>query len=268
MLRSASGGPSLCGRICVMTTISTYLSVARDLPRWRAVAEKTPEVALATKYFREKIATTRSVEALLKDRRLFTYAMKAFGLGDRTFAVGLMRRALEQGASEPKALARTMNDQNILSFVRSFEALRNNGPLSENMIDDIAGRYIDQAMRTAQGKSNPGVELALYFREKAPKLSSVYGVLADRKLLEVVQTALGLSEKMSAQQIDTQARLLSARLNIEDFRDVRKLEGFVARFAANYDRLNRDPGAVSPVLALFGGGALRKQAEISASISA
>jgi hypothetical protein len=238
-----------------MTTISTYLSVARDLPRWRGVAEKTPEVALETKYFRTKIATTPTIEAFLKDRRLFNYAMKAFGLGDRAFAVGLMRRALEQGASEPKALARTMNDQNILSFVRSFEALRRKEPISTKTVAEIADRYVDQAMRAAQGKNNPGVELALYFREKAPKLTSIYGVLADRKLLEVVQTTLGLSQKMSAQQIDTQARLLSARVKIEDFRDARKLEGFIARFAANYDMLNLDPGAMSPTLALFGTGA-------------
>lgn len=235
-----------------MTTISTYLSVARDLPKWRAVAEKTPEVALETTYFRARIKTVQSVEALFKDRRLFTYAMKALGLGERTFAIGLMRRALEQGASDPKALARTMKDQNILSFVRSFEALRNNETVSTNIIDDIAGRYVEQAMRMAQGKINPGVELALYFREKAPKLGSIYGVLADRKLLEVVQTALSLSPKMSAQQIDTQARLLSARVKIEDFRDARKLDAFIARFAANYDMRNSDPNALSPMLALFG----------------
>ena len=163
-----------------MTTISAYLAVARDLPRWRTVTEKTPEVGLETKYFRAKIAGARSIDGLLKDRHLFNYAMKAFGLGDRTFAIGLMRRALSQGSVDPKALARTMNDQNILSFVRSFEALRGGAAISASAIDEIAGRYTDQAMRESQGKQNPGVELALYFRDKAPRIGSIYGVLADR----------------------------------------------------------------------------------------
>jgi len=250
-----------------MTTISAYLAVARDLPRWRAVTEKTPEVGLETKYFRAKIAATRSIEALLKDRRIFNYAMKAFGLGDRTYAVGLMRRALAQGSADPQALARTMNDQNILSFVRSFEPLRQGAAISATAINEIAGRYVDQAMRESQGKQNPGVELALYFRDKAPKLGSIYGVLADRKLLDVVQTALGLSPRMSAQQIDTQARLLAARVKIEDFRDARKLDAFIARFAANYDMRNGDPTATNPTLALFGAGAQENGGPIGVDFS-
>ncbi len=72
---------------------------------------------------------------------------------------------------------------------------------------------------------------------------------------------------MSSQQIDTQARLLSARLKIEDFRDARKLDAFITRFAANYDMRTGDPTATNPTLALFGAGAEENSGAIGVDFS-
>jgi hypothetical protein len=222
-----------------VTTLGSYLTVANDLARWRAVAAKTPEVAADTKYFQANISKATSIDALLKDRRLFNYAMKAFGLGDRTYAIGLMRKTLEQGVDDSGALANTLRDPNILAFAQAFDyAGKGDAVASQSLADTVTGRYVEQAMQAGQGKQNPGVELALYFREHAPQLTSVYGVLADKKLLQVVQTALGISSKTSAQPIDTQARLLKTKLNMDDFKDARKLDAFIARFSAMYDLQN------------------------------
>jgi hypothetical protein len=225
-----------------MTTISAYLTVAKNLDRWRSVAAKTPDVASETKYFKANIGKATTAAALLKDRRLFNYAMKAFGLGDRTYALGLMRKVLEQGASDPKALANTLNDSNIRAFARMFDYKGANASVgSDAFVQSVTDRYVEQAMEAQQGARNAGVELALYFRQKAPSVTSVYGVLADKKLLQVVQTALDISPNTSAQPIDTQARLLKSKLNLADFADAKKLDNFIARFAAQYDMQN--PGA-------------------------
>lgn len=227
-----------------MTTIASYLSVANDLGRWRAITEKTPNVALETKYFKDNIGKATNIESLLKDRRLFNYAMKAFGLGDRTFAVGMMRKVLEQGVDDSRDLSRTLRNPNIYAFAKAFDYAANGTAVpSEELIKDVTSRYIEQAMQAEQGKRNPGVELALYFREKAPEVSNIYGVLADKRLLLVVQTTLGISPNSSAQPIDTQARLLKSKLNIDDFKDAKKLDAFIGRFAAMYDTQNQ--GTVS-----------------------
>lgn len=222
-----------------MTTISSYLLVANDLGRWRAITAQSSDVATQTRYFKDAIGKATSIDALLKDRRLFNYAMTAFGLGDRTYAVGLMRKVLEQGVDDPKALANTLRDPNILAFAKAFDfAGKGASAISSALVDDVAGRFVEQALQAAQGKSNPGVELALYFRERAPQATSIYGVLADRKLLKVVQTALGISPRTSSQPIDTQARLLKAKLDVADFKDPKKLSAFIARFSAMYDMEN------------------------------
>lgn len=243
-----------------MTTISAYLTVARNLDRWRDIAAKTPDVANDTRYFKANIAKATTIEALLKDRRLFNYAMKAFGLGDRAYAIGLMRKVLEQGVVDPKALANTLSDANIRAFARTFDYKGGNAAVgSESFQKSVTDRYIEQALETQQGARNPGVELALYFRERAPQVTSVYGVLADRKLLQVVQTALDISPNSSTQPIDTQARLLKAKLKLADFQDAKKLDGFIARFAAAYDMKN--PGAEA------GGNATANALLYSASFS-
>ncbi|WP_442756538.1 DUF1217 domain-containing protein [Methylocystis sp. JAN1] len=242
-----------------MTTIGSYLAVANDLGRWRGVAAKAPAVSAETAYFQAKISQATSIDALLADKRLFSYAMKAFGLGDKTYAVGLMRKALAQGVDNPDALANTLHNPNILAFAKAFDyAAKGAAVASASLAETVTGRYVEQAMQADQGRQNPGVELALYFREHAPQLTSVYGVLADKKLLEVVQTALGVSPKTSAQPVDTQARLLKAKLDIDDFKDEKKLSSFIARFAAMYDMQNAGaaPTAVTNANAILYGASL------------
>lgn len=254
-----------------MTTIGAYLSVANDLGRWRAVAAKAPDVASETRYFDANIGKATSVESLLKDRRLFNYAMKAFGLGEKAFAIGLMRKVLEQGVDDPKALANTLRDPNILAFAKAFDyAAKGSAVPSSSLAETVTGRYVEQAMQAQQGERNPGVALALYFRERAPEVKSVYGVLADKKLLEVVQTALGISTRTSAQPIDTQARLLKAQLDIEDFKDPKKLESLIARFSAMYDMQNQGSVPASTTNAnaiLFGASLLGSDGPVGVDFS-
>ena len=82
-----------------------------------------------------------------------------------------------------------------------------------------ADLYVRQTMEINAGNENEGVRLALYFQRKAPELSSVYSILADRALLEVVQTALSIPPEASFQSIDRQAEEISKRIDLEDFKD-------------------------------------------------
>jgi hypothetical protein len=227
-----------------MTTVGTYLSVAKDLTRWRKIAANRPQVASDTKYLAAKIGKATSIDALMKDRRLFGIAMKAFGQGDMTYASGMMRKVLEQGVDSPKDLANTLHNANMLAFAKAFDYAGGNAKVdTKDFVKSVTDRYVEQAMQADQGAQNPGVQLALYFRERAPQLTSIYGVLADKSLVKVVQTALDIPAAASRQSVDTQARLLKAKVKIDDFKDPVKLEAFIKRFAAMYDKQNPGAGA-------------------------
>jgi hypothetical protein len=98
------------------------------------------------------------------------------------------------------------------------------------------------------------VRLALYFERKAPTIESAYDILADRALLGVVQTALGLSPATALADLDKQAAMISARLDLADLKDPEKLKGFISRFTTMWE-LDNPSAQTSPVAVLLGGSA-------------
>ncbi len=227
------------------TTLSAYLTVANHLSQWRTIAAKAPEVQTATKYFEQNIGKATSGKQLVNNPRLFNYAMTAFGLGDRIYAKGLMEKVLQQGVTSKKALANTLNNSNILDFAKAFDFADNGSATtsSSSLVSQVVDKYIENSLETSQGQQDPGVELALYFKAHAPGVTSVYQILADKNLLTVVQTALGISPMTAAEPIDTQANMLTTKLKLPDFQDTKKLERFIERFCAQYDANNNAPGA-------------------------
>jgi hypothetical protein len=242
-----------------MSTVSSYLQISKNLDRWQKITAKKPEVALQTKYFSDNIKKVKSGDELIKNPRLFNFAMTAFGLGDMKYAKGLMQKVLQQGVASNKALANTLPNPRIQAFAKAFDFAANGASTtnSDSFVASIVARYTENAMESDVGKSNPGVELALYFHRNAPNITSIYGILADKDLLKVVETTLDLPPQMAAQQIDTQKRLLEQKLKLADLKDPKKLEAFIARFAAMYDMKNPDAsGSESTgVSALLGGDA-------------
>ncbi|WP_024878058.1 DUF1217 domain-containing protein [Methylosinus sp. LW3] len=223
-----------------MTTLATYLQIANNQSKWQAMTAKSPDVATQTQYFEDNIGKVTSIDEFMKNSRLFNYAMTAFGLGSMTYAKGLMQKVLEGGVSSNSALANTISSANIKAFAQAFDFAANGETTttSSTLVDNVVSRYTEQALETSQGQQNPGVQLALYFQQHAPDLTSAYGILADSNILTVVQTALGISSSTSSQSIDTQYRLLSSKVNVDDFKDPKKLQQFIARFAAQYDYNN------------------------------
>jgi len=220
-----------------MTTLSSYMSIARDTARWKSIAAKAPDVATQTRYFQDNIGKAKSAEDLLGNSRLFNYAMKAYGLGDQTNAKGMMRKVLQEGVGSATTLAYKLNNPNILAFAKAFDFASKGAQTtgSSALVKTIVDQYEQNALETDQAKQNPGVGLALYFQRKAPSLASVYGLLADKKLLQVVQMTLDISPMTALMPIDRQAALLKKKIDIADFKDATKLQSFISRFAAQYD---------------------------------
>ena len=114
--------------------------------------------------------------------------------------------------------------------------------------------FIRQTMEQQAGEQNPGVRLALYFQRKAGTIKSAYSILADKALLEVVMTGLGLPDAVAQSDVDKLAQMIEKRINVADFKDPAKLEKFLARFSALYDIANPQQTAQSIPSILLGGG--------------
>jgi Protein of unknown function (DUF1217) len=231
----------------VTTTLSAYLTVANNLSQWQTMTAKTAAVQTATQYFENNIGSVTSAQQLVDNPRLFNYAMTAFGLSDMTYAKGLMEKVLQQGVTSSTALANTLDNSNIYAFAKAFDFADNGSATtsSSSLVNQVVNKYIENSLETSQGQQDPGVQLALYFQANAPSVTSVYQILADKNLLTVVQTALGVSSMTGLEPIDTQAQMLTSKLNLTDFQNPTKLQSFIERFCAEYDASNNTSGATT-----------------------
>jgi hypothetical protein len=238
-----------------MSTFTDYLTIANNLGRCQTMTAADPTVAQASKYFQDNIAKIKTVDQFVNNKRIFTYAMTAFGLSDMTYAKSLIKQVLEQGTMSSGALANTLNNPKILALAKAFNFPLYGADTTQTIAatSDVVNKYVMQTLETNAGNKNAGVQLALYFQQNASKITSGYSILADPNLLKVVQTTLGISPYTSVENVDRQAAQFDKLLKYSDFSDPAKLRNFLERFTAQYDVAN--PGvSASPLVSALSSG--------------
>ncbi len=239
----------------MLSTIADYTRISKDMGKSLALTANKPDVARENDYFLANIRKVKSIDAFLKDYRLYSYAMKAYGLSDMTYAKAFMRKALTEGVSNPKSFANKLSDPRYREFVSAFNfaALGSIATQTAAATTGTATLYVRQTLEQQAGDDNEGVRLALYFTRKAASIKNPYQILADKALTQVAQTALGLPSTVSSGDIDSQATMLKKMINIADFQDPAKVTRFVQRFAAMWDATEAaNNTASSPAMVLFG----------------
>jgi len=226
------------------STTSAYLAVSQNLSRYQAMTAAEPAVKSATAYYEANIGSVKSIKDLVGNYRLLSYALSAYGLGDQINATALVTKVLEGGVSNPKSLANTLPNSAWKAFAAAFNFAGDGAPsaASASAVETTTNDYVEQQLESDQGAQNVGVELALYFQRVAPTVTSEYGILADPNLLEAAQTIFGLSPATGAENLDTQAQMLSKLMPLSDLQDPAKLKQLTERFTAMYD-LTYGPGS-------------------------
>ncbi len=232
----------------MLATALSYKLVTSDLSRTLERVSQTPQASREIAYYRETIEGVKSVEEFLADDRLFSFAMKAHGLSDMTYAKGFIRKALTEGIDSRDAFAMKLVDRRYRDFVETFNFARygETATVFNRAKEGTVDKYVRQTLEEQQGANNEGVRLALYFQRKAPALTNVYEILAQPALAQVVRTALGLPDSIAGADIDTQAKMISARIDLADFEDPAKLDKFLERFSALWDVANPQAPASAP----------------------
>lgn len=241
----------------MMSTTQSYTIASSNLGRMQAMTAQDPIVKTATTYYTTHIGKVQSIDAFVKDYRLLSYALTAYGLGEFAQSPALVKKVLEGGVNDSKSLANTLPNQRWFAFAQAFD-FKGKGVTSistPTAITSTVNLYTEQMLETNQGKKNPGVQLALYFQRMAPNLKNAYQILADKQALSVVQTLYNLSPSMSMMPLETQAALLNKVVDFQDFQDPQKVGTLMQRFTALYDKKNGGVLAThnlnSPILNLF-----------------
>jgi hypothetical protein len=219
------------------STTSTYLSIENNLSRYQKLEAQQTSVKTATAYYEANIGSVTSASQLVSNYRLLSYALQAYGLGDQINNKALIQKVLAQGASSPSALANTLPNPNWKAFAEAFNfsATGSSAPSSSASQATTVANYDEEQLESSQGASDPGVQLALYFQRVAPTVTNAYGILADKNLLEVVQTIFNLPPTSNASEIDKEATEIGKLVPLSELKDPAKLKTLTERFTAAYD---------------------------------
>ena len=233
----------------MVSTYLTYRTYTQDLTRSLARTAAKPDVLRDKEYYETNIGKVRTVDEFISDRRLFGYAMKAYGLEDMTYAKAFMRKVLTEGIAKSDSFANQLTDRRYRVFADAFNFAQFG---KATTIFDITqqgtvDRYLRQTLEEDAGSQDEGVRLALYFERKAAGVKSPFGVLADPALLKVVQVALNLPATMSLLDIEKQADMITARLNIEDLKDPEARAALLKRFTTLWE-LSKPKTASTPTI--------------------
>ena len=196
------------------STTSSYLSVENNLARYQKLEAQKPAVKTATAYYNANIGKVSTIAQFVGNYRLLSYALQAYGLGNQINSTALIKKVLQEGVTSSKALANTLPNTAWKAFAKAFDFVDSGAtpPKSASSVATTTGNYVEQQLESDQGQSDPGVQLALYFKRVAPTITSGYGILADKNLLEVAQTIFSLPATSSSAQIDAEATQFSKLL--------------------------------------------------------
>uniref|UniRef100_Q07SI4 DUF1217 domain-containing protein n=1 Tax=Rhodopseudomonas palustris (strain BisA53) TaxID=316055 RepID=Q07SI4_RHOP5 len=221
----------------MVSTVTSYQFITQNLARSLAQTASKPDVSHETTYYLAHIHNVTSVEQFVGDFRLFSYAMKAYGLADMTYAKAFLRKVLTEGVADPSSFANKLVDTRYREFAAAFNfaSLGEQATRTTAATSGTVERYVRQSLEQDAGETDQGVQLALYFERKAPTLKTAYQILADKALLQVAQTTLGISPLTSMASIDRQAAMLAKKIDFSDFQHPTKLRAFLQRFSARWE---------------------------------
>lgn len=220
--------------------------------------EQTETIKTETKAYLEGISDIDTLDQLLKSGATLDFALTAYGFAKDKPDADKLRKVFMSDLGDPKSYVYTLKDKRYGKLAAAFNFLPSGavrvetaGVQTEVNRLSTQNLYLLQTLEEQVGEqSGEGTRLALYFLRKSPDITSTVSILADKALLEVVKTALGLPDSISQLDIDAQIKTIEKKLKVEDLQDKKKLDQFVARFAALYD-LKNNSGASSPIMALF-----------------
>lgn len=227
------------------STLLSFQAITRDIDKSMARVASDRMTQREKTYYLAEIGKIDSIDDFMSNRRVLSFAMRAFGLEDMLNSKALIRKVLEGGIDDRRSLANTLADPRFREFAEAFNFKRYGvtttsfGRTQQGTVD----RFMRQALETNAGRSNEGVRLALYFERKAPTINSIYSLLADRAIYKVVETALDLPASLPSAGIEKQAALISQRLDLADLTDPKKLAKFLSRFATLWDIANGSGGS-------------------------
>lgn len=176
----------------VSSTISTYTSyliLNRDMKSSLTRVASQGDVATNTAYYEENIGKVTTVDEFVDDYRLFSYAMKAYGLEDMTYAKAFMKKILESDLSDDSSFANSLTDSRYKEFASVYNFSGDSATAQTSaQTSSLTTAYQDSF---TQEEADIKTEVS-YFASKIGSVDNVNDIIGNDRLRTYVLDAFGL----------------------------------------------------------------------------
>ena len=176
----------------MVSTYLSYNSVVRNFKQSMTRVAQQPDVARDAAYYKENIGKVKTVDDLLKDYRLYQYAMKAYGLEDMAYAKAFMKKVLESDLSDANSFANKLTDKRYREFAAAFSFNGVDTPVAQStdQTDEMVGLYTATVKRQVEAID----EDSRYYNLTIAGVKSVDELLNNDRLRTYVFSALGIDD--------------------------------------------------------------------------
>ncbi|MGO8081983.1 DUF1217 domain-containing protein [Rhizobium leguminosarum] len=179
----------------MVSTYVSYLTVARNLNASLSNVASQATVARDSAYYKENIDKVTTVDEFMSDYKLYSYAMKAYGLEDMTYAKAFMKKVLESDLSDSSSFANSLSDTRYAEFAAAFKFA---GETKTAQSDVQRDNLLDAYEESFDTEADDIADATDYFEENISSITSVDDLLSNSKLKNYVLTAFGLSTEYAS----------------------------------------------------------------------
>jgi hypothetical protein len=182
--------------------VSTYLSydlVNRDMFKTLQRVASDGQVSREAQYFADNIGKVKTIDEFMDDYRLFSYAMKAHGLEEMTYAKAFMKQVLESDLNDESSFASRVADDRYRDFAAAFNfsgtgtaAIAQSAAQQDEMLDLYDQSIVDTADATA--------EETRYYKVMLAQVDNVNDILSNDRLRRYVFDSFGIDETVYSYQ--------------------------------------------------------------------
>lgn len=252
------------------SAVLDYTVAVKSKTQLAKLVNNQPEVKANVDYYKANAGNVKSPDDLLKNRKLLSVALGAYGLESQVGSKALLRKLLTEDPEATTSLAQRMSDTRYLSFAKAFASLRNDGGAAiakaEN-IGSVVAAFQQTQYEKAVGRSDTAARQALYFSRVAPKATgSIYQVLSDKTLGAVVREAYGLPAATAALEVKQQISQLKAKgFDYTKLADEKYVKTLITKFLASQDASGAPTGSDEDLV--VAGSAAAAKAMLTGSVS-
>jgi len=218
-----------------MAGLPGWTMLNRTMEAQTSAFNAAPEITRDTEYFEANIATARTAEQLVSDRRLLRVALGTFGLEEDLNNRYLIRKVLEEGVADRTSLANSLSDDRYKQLSEAFgfgSAVFGPRTAEPGFGAEITAKFRARSFEVAVGNQDESLRLAMNAERElediggddATENARWYRILGTPPLRTVFETAFGLPAGFG--QLDIERQLDEFKTAARDKLGVESMDDF------------------------------------------